>query len=309
MNAPRPRIARLALAGLAAAALVQTVQWARVFRAEYASYCPTRQPVDTERARRRVPGLQPVAWRGPAGTVRGWFAPGRERAAVILLHGTPGSRTDVLDELQLLSARGFSVLAFDWPGHGESDGCAQWDATERATLASAVDWLAARPETRGAPVGAFGFSAGTFTLVQGAARDPRLRAVALAAPLTDMRAVMRWEYRAPSLGVVAWWPAMVAARMRGAQFDSLVPEQVVRDIAPRPLLVVWGTADDAVPEAMALGVYRRAAEPKSLLLVPGARHGGYAAVAPRQYPDRLTAFFVRALLGPTAPGATPRDST
>jgi alpha-beta hydrolase superfamily lysophospholipase len=290
-------VRRVVAAVLAAGAFVQVVQWARVFRAEYASFCPPREPVNTAAARRRVAGLEAVSWPGPAGVVRGWFVPGRERAAVVLMHGTPGSRADLLGEVEILARRGFSVLAFDWPGHGESAGCARWDEAERATLGAAIDWLAARPETRGVPVGAFGFSAGGYPLVQRAVTDQRIRAVALAASVPDFVDVARWEYRGRTLGVLPYWPALVAARLRGMRARDQVPNRVVDRIAPRPVLVVHGTEDESIPAWMALGLYERAAAPKELLRVPGAGHGRYAEAAPELYAERLTSFFARALLG------------
>jgi alpha-beta hydrolase superfamily lysophospholipase len=291
------RARRIVLPALALAAIVQVVQWARVFRLEYATFCGEPEPVDTEAARRVVPAIEAVAWRGPAGMVRGWFVPGRERAAVVLAHGMPGTRATLLDEVRILSQRGFSVLAFDWPGHGESEGCSQWGAVEQGTLGSALDWLAARPETRGAPVGAFGFSAGGYPVVQRATRDPRLHAVALAAPVTDAVALARWEYRARSLGVLAHWPALAAFRLRGMQPRERVPAEIVGEIGPRPVLVIYGADDRIIPESMPTTLYRRASAPKELLRVPGAGHGGYAQAAPQLYAERLTTFFARALLG------------
>lgn len=43
-------------------------------------------------------------------------------------------------------------------------------------------------------------------------------------------------------------------------------------IAPRSLLLVHGTADTVLPPAVSEGLYRAAAEPKRLVLLPGAGH-------------------------------------
>ena len=44
-------------------------------------------------------------------------------------------------------------------------------------------------------------------------------------------------------------------------------------LAPRPLLLVHGTADEVLPDQCSRDIYARAAEPKRLILYPGCRHG------------------------------------
>ncbi|HEU4754035.1 MAG TPA: alpha/beta hydrolase [Armatimonadota bacterium] len=44
-------------------------------------------------------------------------------------------------------------------------------------------------------------------------------------------------------------------------------------VAPRPMLLVHGTADEVLPPSCSEQVYARAGEPKELVLYPGARHG------------------------------------
>ena len=287
---------------LAACAAVPGARFLRAFWLEYASFCHPRMPVDTQAAQRRIPGLLPVAWQGPAGAVRGWFVAGTEPAGVVVLHGSSGSRTDVVDEVAALAAGGFSVLAFDWPGQGESEGCSQWDELERATLGTAVDWLAARPELAGGRIGAFGFSLGGYPLVQRAVSDERIAAVALAATPGDAAKFARWEFRAH--GRAGQSGALLAMRARGMHADRLVPNEVVGRLAPRPLLVVVGSADENVPPAMVRELFDAAREPRELLVIPGAGHGKYSQAAPTVYADRLTNFFSHALLAHSAAGGS-----
>jgi len=44
-------------------------------------------------------------------------------------------------------------------------------------------------------------------------------------------------------------------------------------VAPRPMLLVHGAADEILPDLCSRDVYGRAGEPKELKLFPGARHG------------------------------------
>ncbi|HYN87746.1 MAG TPA: alpha/beta hydrolase, partial [Ardenticatenaceae bacterium] len=48
---------------------------------------------------------------------------------------------------------------------------------------------------------------------------------------------------------------------------------LVRDISPRPLLLMHGTADQVLPDRCSHDLYRRAREPKQILLYPGCGHG------------------------------------
>jgi alpha-beta hydrolase superfamily lysophospholipase len=44
-------------------------------------------------------------------------------------------------------------------------------------------------------------------------------------------------------------------------------------LSPRPLFLAHGTADDVLPPTCSQVIYRRAGEPKRLVLYPGCRHG------------------------------------
>lgn len=47
----------------------------------------------------------------------------------------------------------------------------------------------------------------------------------------------------------------------------------VARLAPRPLFVAHGTADEVLPDQCSRDIYARAGEPKRLVLYPGCRHG------------------------------------
>jgi len=219
----------------------------------------------------------------------GYYAPPRQGAAVVLAHGSCGERSDLFDEARILARAGFGVLIFDFPGHGESEGAVSWDAAAREALSGAFDWLAEQPGVDPARLGAFGFSMGGYTVAQVAATDSRLRAVVLAGTPHDAAEHTRWEYRRG--GWLRQGPALLAARLSGLRFDELVPERVLDRVAPRPLLVVTGSRDRAVPPWMAERLYSAAREPKRLLVVEGARHGDYSEASGATYARELCDFF------------------
>lgn len=49
--------------------------------------------------------------------------------------------------------------------------------------------------------------------------------------------------------------------------------EAVAMLSPRSLLVAHGTADEVLPDACGQDIFRRAREPKELVLYPGCRHG------------------------------------
>jgi uncharacterized protein len=275
----------------------------KAFWVEYASFRSRPTPVDHAAARLVVPQLVEVSWSAPSGTLRGWFVPGQNRAAIVLVHGAGGNRGDVLAELKFLSRAGFSLLAFDWPGQGESDGLVTWDEPERAAVRSALDWLALRSEVDPDRIGAFGFSSGGYPLIQVAVEDRRIRALAVASTPADMIAFGKYEYR--SRGPLTQLPAFLAMRLRGMHLDEQIPTRIIAELAPRPLFVVLGEGDVIVPAAMTRPLFEAAGEPKELLALPGVGHGEYAKLALPVYEERLTAFFSRSLRAPDEGGLGP----
>jgi dipeptidyl aminopeptidase/acylaminoacyl peptidase len=123
---------------------------------------PVRRPVPASalaEARQRLPELQEVVFRSPDGlTLRGWYQPSRNRAAVLLVHGAGENRLWWLDEAEALARRGFGVLLYDSRAHGESEGGLQsWGEHEQLDVIGALDFLSARPDVDPARLGAEGF--------------------------------------------------------------------------------------------------------------------------------------------------------
>ncbi len=237
----------------------------------------------------RIPGLVEASFRSRAGgRLKGYYAPPSDGIAVVLCHGSSGERSDLVEEARILAEAGVGVLVFDWPGHGESEGTVHWDEPERQALRGAVDWLVMQPGVSPHKIGAFGFSMGGYMLAQVAATDDRLRAVALAGTPPDAVAHLRWEYRRG--GLLRQWPAMLAVHVSGMQPREQVPLEVVKRVAPRRLLLVAGSDDRSVPPWMTQQLYAAASEPKRLLVIQGAEHGGYSR-ADAGYAQTLRDFF------------------
>jgi pimeloyl-ACP methyl ester carboxylesterase len=291
-KARRSRLIRLGVLGIAALSVVPALGVAyRAYRQQRAVFFPERRPVAVSNAAAGIAGLQDVAFRSGAMELRGFYAPAQNRRAVLMVHGAGGDRSSLLPEARLLASRGYGVLAYDLPGHGESGGEIRWAEPERASVRAAIDWLVNNGGVDAQRVGALGFSLGGYILVQVAAVEPRVSALVLSGTPSDPVAQVRFQHARFSF--LSELPALFVLRQGGMDLNVRALDYASR-IAPRPLLVIGGESDNTVPAKMAEALFRAAREPKQLYVIPGADHGSYLEKGGAAYEAKLVEFFERA---------------
>lgn len=264
------------------------------YRQQQQIFFPKRAPIELPAQASGLAGALDVRFDAGPVTLRGWYAPSKNGAAVVLTHGAGANRAQLLPEARTLAAHGFGVLLFDWPGHAESSGEIHWNEGERASLGAALDWLTTRADVANPRLGAYGFSMGGYVVAQVAASDRRLAAVVLAGTPANQREQVAFQHG--RLSLLGELPALYALRRGGMQVDRLRPIDEIAKISPRAVLVIGGSRDPIVPPAMAPALFAKAGEPKELLMIEGAGHGDYVAVGGSAYLDKLSTFFRRELL-------------
>ena len=200
--------------------------------------------------------LEEVSFDARGAALRGWFIPSSNGAAVLLVHGTDADRTQLAPQADLLARHGYGVLLFDWPGHGASGGTVTWDANERAALGAALDFASRAPGIDPDRIGVFAFSMGCTIAIQVAARDQRIAALVVEGAVADAGDALRHQFR--HWGFLSQWPALWTARWLGLKFDELKPKDVMTDIAPRPVFVIAGGADEMVPPDQSRALFEAA---------------------------------------------------
>jgi pimeloyl-ACP methyl ester carboxylesterase len=222
-----------------------------------------------------------------------WYVPSRNGAALLLDHGSGGSRERVTRHIEMLARHGYGVLALDLPGNGESEGHSNGlgDNAQPAVDAG-LAWLLRRDDVQPDRIGGYGLSLGAEVLLEAAAREPRLRAVVSdgAGRPQDMDEATD---AGPDKRLLTSLQVLAVRAISGMRTsDSLNP--LVGRIAPRPVLLV---ASGGFPEEIpANRVYHaRGGATTQLYELPEAAHTGGLRSRPAEYERRVTAFLDRAL--------------
>ena len=169
---------------------------------------------------------------------------------------------------------GFATLIFNFRGTGESGGNFHplgW----AQDLDAVISWMLARPEVDARRLALLGSSMGAAVAVYAAAHRPEIAGlVAFAGPAeTRVRANPGEDLaRMREMGIIRdpdFPPSLEAWANEGAE---LSPSRWVSMVAPRPLLILHGDADDVVPPHNAHALYERAGEGRELRMLPGVAH-------------------------------------
>jgi uncharacterized protein len=222
-----------------------------------------------------------------------WYVPSRNGAAVLVSHGSGGSRGRLPGHVRMLARHGYGVLALDNPGNGESEGHSNGlGDNAQPGIRAALDWLARRPGVDPDRIAGFGLSLGGEVLLEAASRDRRLAAV-----VSDGGARPMDTERVRQPGAItdaSVWMAMQAIRGISGMEPSRSLVGIVPRIAPRPVLLVAGAP--GAGEIDVARMYRRAGGPSvELWELPDTGHTGGLRTHPREYEQRTVGFLDRAL--------------
>jgi fermentation-respiration switch protein FrsA (DUF1100 family) len=202
---------------------------------------------------------------------------------VILCHGLPtGAPPDPTDGGYPLLARqlaeqGMAALAFSFRGCYSSEGnfdIAGWSRD----LEGAIDYLWSLEELDDSRLALLGFSAGAAVSVYVGAADKRVSAVAACACPSDFSSIYQAEKPQQTLdyfrkiGILRepGFPPYPEEWLNG--FRRINALHSVGEIAPRPLLLLHGSADNVVPPEHSRRLYARAGQPKNLVIMEGDGH-------------------------------------
>lgn len=220
----------------------------------------------------------------------------------------------------LFAELGYVALRFDFRGCGESEGeRARIICMEQVEDArNAVTWLGERPEVDADRIGLMGHSFGAAVAIYSGATDPRVAGVISSGGWGDGEEKFRkqhpgeeaWkrftvmleegrrhrEETGRSMMVARWEIVPIPEHLRknlGA--DSIMefpvetaqsmfdfrPNDVVGQLAPRPLMLFHSASDSVTPTEQSLEIFRRAGQPAELYLMADIDHFPFSKENPR----------------------------
>jgi len=229
--------------------------------------------------------------------LHGWFFPVKNAGAPAILYA-PGTGNDQRSGISLVlpfHQAGYNVLLFSYRGHGRSEGNRfgfTYGAYESKDIDAAVAFLS---ESKGVDkIGVIGHSAGAVSGIISAARNPHISAMVAAAPYLSIEDI--WHTNRP----VFFPKPLLELTFKFAEYrkkfsrSEVRPQDVIDQIAPRPLLLIHGIDDRRITQDQALDLFDAAKEPKCMWLVEGADHGEVRSPLLETQIQDIIAFFDRA---------------
>jgi pimeloyl-ACP methyl ester carboxylesterase len=222
------------------------------------------------------PAIQDVFYGSPAGSkIHAWYLPARSESPVLVLFpGNAGNLSGRGQTLVRIRERlGTSVLIFDYPGYGKSEGKPNeercYDAAE-----GAIRWLRAEKAAPAGQLILYGESLGGGVATE-MARRHSCRALVLVKTFTLLPAAAKRHY--------PWLPCHWLMSNR---FDNLskLPE------IHAPVFIASATQDRVVPYEHGERLLQAANEPKQFFRDAGSDHND---PLPDEFWDALKAFLAR----------------
>lgn len=188
-------------------------------------------------------------------TLRGWFLPSKASFAktIILLHGYPADKGDILPALSFLNKR-YNLLLFDFRYLGQSEGkYSTAGAKEVEDLRAAIKFLKARG-VEGA--GVWGFSMGGAVALMAAKDAPEIKAIVSEASYASLDRMAPNLFRLPALRYpLGYLTGLWAKLFLGVNVKNVSPVESAKNLSANggtPILIVHSKNDEIIPFTHAL---------------------------------------------------------
>ncbi|GGJ92752.1 alpha/beta hydrolase [Pseudomonas matsuisoli] len=230
-----------------------------------------------------------------------WPAEDKDAPTLLYLHGSRWNLTGQLFRIQELRRLGFSILAVDYRGFGESRGALP---SERTVNEDARTAWAKLTELQPDPAKRliYGHSLGGAVAVDLAAELGQ-DAADSGQPVAARGLIIESTFTTLADAAAAVADTSLPIRwIMSQRFDSVGKIEEIN----MPVLIVHGTDDRYVPARFSEELFAAARDPKQLLLVPGGTHNNSMRVSGGRYQQAIEQLMESGTVPTTAGTTTPR---
>ena len=237
----------------------------------------------------------------------GWYVPAASGAppsapTVLLAHGWGSNKSAMLDRAALLHDS-YHLVLFDFRNHGQSAGeMTTQGVRESGDVRAMLDWL----ESQKGPdrIAVLGTSMGGASVLAAADRDARVDVLIVESTHATLANAIqaRLDVAGYPLSMPASWAILLGSLFRtGEDASSVDPILSISRLEERPVLLVYGGADDSIGPTDAENMEAAAADAGSeveLHVCATAGHARSPDACPEEYPGWVLGFLARVLADP-----------
>ena len=231
----------------------------------------------------------------------GWFIPSENGAVIIMQHGYKSTRSELLNEAEMMHRHGYGVLLTSIRAHDYSEGeLITLGYYETDDMEAWYQYLLTRTDIDPGKIGILGNSYGGMLSIQYAALNENIKAVVANSAFSSMQDTVTTSVthftglpEFPFVPLIVFW----AETDTGVKMEEIDATKWISEISPRPVFLMQGGADTVVSPNSGQLLYDAAGEPKELWFDPELGHVEFDTERAAEYEARVVAFFDQYLLG------------
>lgn len=221
------------------------------------------------------------------------FFPGKNRAAVILLHDYKTTLFKTIPIAAELVKQGYSVILPVFRAHGGSQGTEiSFGRDERYDVKAAHDFLLTQSIVDAQRIGIMGNGMGGAIAIIYAVENPSIKAVAVQSPYASLSHTKQVSIRQLTglPNILIPLVGYLIKQKLATPLETLSPLAVIDRLSPRPILIMAGGADKYVHPESGQVLFAAAKMPKQLWFEPTLGHSELQSRQPKQFQEKLLSF-------------------
>lgn len=232
--------------------------------------------------------------------LNGWFVPAQTGAAtVMIVHGYKDTRSSVVGVADVLHRHGYQALVASLRAHDINDGeLISFGLHEMKDLEAWCAYLQQRPGVPADHIGLFGVSMGGTIGIGFTATHPIISVLIADSAFSSVSDTAATSIRFfTGLPPFPFAPAIIfwMEREIGGSAKDLDATRWIKDISPRPILLMQGGADVVVSAEGGHKLFDAAREPKEFWYEPAVGHAQFLKMLPGPFEEHVARFLDRYL--------------